>query len=417
MKTKKIILASVTVAVAGLFSIPFLADLRRNARAADHAEAPSVAHDAGADIGDMYLFLDPNNDLDHTNVIMIMTLHGFIAPQENVNLGFFDPEVVHRFELEQTGDAKVDNVIDVTFAPRTSTATGQVATIQLPGKHKFTALTTPPSLNTNAPDPILTTNEDGVIFFAGVVDDPFFFDIPAFNRFVKSVLNGAPDTTFFNRARDSFAGYNNLAIALSVPADLIRPIAKGTNVIHVIGMDGRTLRRTEHLDKNGDIKSAGVLRSVDRMGVPAVNTALIPFAKKNAYNAATGEDDAKGKFAADILATLTALGTSSNYQAILAEVAVLHGDYLRLDLNIPNSGSGRGLPAGAVADAFPNGRRLHDDVIDILLTLINNGGDLGDNVDANDVPFRTIFPFLAPSQQPRENPVLGVTLTDDNTRN
>jgi hypothetical protein len=92
-------------------------------------------------------------------------------------------------------------------------------------------------------------------------------------------------------------------------------------------------------------------------------------------------------------------------------VAVAKGDILRLNLTIPNTGIGRGLPPTAAPDAFPNGRRVHDDVIDILLTLIANGNSLGDNVDANDVPFRTGFPFLAPSQQPRANGV------DDNTRN
>jgi hypothetical protein len=415
MKIRKLILGSIVLGIAAIAAVLILCELRRDSLAADHAEAPALAHDAGADIGDVYLFLDPN---DTNRVIMIMTLHGFVAPQENVNLGFFDPEVKHRFELERTGDAKVDDVIDVTFAPRTSTTTGQIATIQLPNRHKFTAPATPPSLSSSSPTPILTTNDDGVIFFAGVVDDPFFFDIPAFNRFVKSVLSGQPNgDTNFNRGRDSFAGYNNLAIALSVPADLVRPTAKGTNVNHVLGMAGRTQRRSEHFDKNGDVKASGSFRNVDRMGIPAVNTALIPFAKKNAYNAATGVDDAKGKFADDILATLAALGTSDQYQQILAGVAVAKGDFLRLDLTVPNSGSGRGLPAGGVPDAFPNGRRLHDDVIDIILTLIANGNQLGDNVDANDVTFSPTFPFLAPSQQPRENIAPGVVLTDDNTRN
>jgi hypothetical protein len=148
------------------------------------------------------------------------------------------------------------------------------------------------------------------------------------------------------------------------------------------------------------------------MGIPAVATALIPFANKNRYNAAKTTDDAKGEFAPSIVATLTALGTTNPYVSILASVAVANGDILRLNLTIPNTGSGRGLPPTAAPDAFPNGRRVHDDVIDILLTLIANGSPLGDNVDANDVPFRSDFPFLAPSQQPQ----LPGTI-DDNTRN
>ena len=405
MKIKKVILVGCAIFVAAVFAFPFLADVRRALRAADHAEAPAVAHDAGADIADAYLFLDPANT---NKVVMIMTIHGFVAPQENVNLGFFDPEVRYRFELEETGDAKVDDTIDIQFAPRTSPSTGQIATIKLPNGHKFDAPATAPSLADTPPPPVLTTNADGVVFFAGVTDDPFFFDIPAFNRFVASVRAGAPDITVFLRARDSFAGYNVLAIALSVPAELVRPATKGTNVNHILGMAARTQRRTETFSPKGGVKSVGSYRNVDRMGVPAVNTVLIPFARKDEYNAANTTDDAKGKFANDILATLTALGTTETYRDILADIAVTHGDFLRLNLNIPNSGFG----AGGSPDAFPNGRRLHDDVIDIILLLVNNNNLLVDHVDANDVPFRAQFPFLAPSQQP-----LFHDAVDDRTRN
>ena len=38
--------------------------------------------------------------------------------------------------------------------------------------------------------------------------------------------------------------------------------------------------------------------------------------------------------------------------------------------------------------------------------------DVGDNVNANDVPLGNSFPFFAPPQQPR-----GIGVIDDNTRN
>jgi len=120
--------------------------------------------------------------------------------------------------------------------------------------------------------------------------------------------------------------------------------------------------------------------------------------------------DAKGKFAGDIVATLQTLGTNQSGIAALASVAVTHGDFLHLDVSIPNTGTGGGNNAAA---SFPNGRRLQDDVIDILLNIITNGAlTTGDNVNANDVSFGNTFPFLAPSQQPRAPGV-----TDDNTRN
>jgi len=404
MKSRRSIMRVAIAAAAITSGILLGTNVWRNAFAADHAEAPNCAHDAGADIGDVYAFLDPGN----SNIVLIMTIHGFIVPAENVNIGYFDPDVKFRFEVETTGDAKVDQVIDIKFDHRTSTSTGQLATVTLPNKHTFTAYATAPTLATSPNAPIITTSSpDNVTFFAGPTDDPFFFDIPAFNRFAASVRAGAPDATHFNRGRDAFAGYNTMSIALSIPQSFFT--VKATN--HNIGIAGRTLRATQTQNVKGPQKATGLFRSLDRMGVPAINTVLIPFAKKDRYNAASTTDDAKGEFAKDILDTLTAFGVNATYQQVLAGVAVSKGDFLHLNLTIPNSGSGRGLPPG-VPDAFPNGRRLSDDVIDIILTLVNNGAQLGDNVDGNDVPFLTTFPFLAPPQQPRANGVV-----DDNTRN
>jgi hypothetical protein len=373
--------------------------------AADHGDAPLTAHDIGADLNDAYLFLDPN---DNSRVIMIMTVHGFIVPGENGNFGIFDPAIRYRFEIETTGDAKPDGFIDVRFSPRVANAAGvpqaQTATINLPNGRTFTA----PSTNSSntaaaAPTPVLTTDsQSGVIFFAGLTDDPFFFDIPAFGRFNASIRAGSPDPTVFSRGRDTFAGYNTMAIALSIPVSLIR--GPGNE----LGLSCDTQRRTPQFynTRTGEVAGAGRWVNVDREGVPAVNVALVPFNLKNAYNAANSVDDANGRFAPGIVNTLQNFyRTDATSIGILASVAVARGDILRLDLTVSNTGTN---PEAS----FPNGRRLTDDVIDILLTLINNRKPLGDNVNGNDIPFRTAFPFLAPSQQPRVPGTL-----DDNTRN
>jgi hypothetical protein len=146
------------------------------------------------------------------------------------------------------------------------------------------------------------------------------------------------------------------------------------------------------------------------MGNPAVNVALIPFERKDEYNFGTPVDDAEGRFADSIVATLTALGTSQENINLLASVAVTNGDYLRLDRRIANTGPMGGTNAGA---GFPNGRRLADDTVDTLLSIITNGViTTGDNVDASDIPPADVFPFLALPQQPRPAGVV-----DDNTRN
>jgi hypothetical protein len=196
-----------------------------------------------------------------------------------------------------------------------------------------------------------------------------------------------------------------LAIALSVPVTLIRGAG------NELGLSAATQRRNPQVynTRTNQIQGVGRWVNIDRFAVPAVNVALVPFNSKDEYNGGSPLEDQAGRFAAGIVGTLQFLGTDATSIGILANVAVTRGDILRLNLTTANTGSGGGNNAPA---AFPNGRRLRDDVIDTELFLINNRQPLTDNANVNDVPFRDVFPFLAPSQQPREPGVI-----DDNTRN
>ena len=368
--------------------------------AADHGDGPVASNNQSTDIADVYAFLDPN---DNSRVVLALTQRGFIASGENANFGIFDRFLQYRFELETTGDAKPDKFINITFSAPAGSGGPQTATIELPDDRSFTAPTTQSSIAATAPAQVVTTDPTtGIAFFAGLVDDPFFFDIPAFNRFVASVLAKAPDVTLLQRGRDSFAGYNIMGIALSVPVSFLQSA-------DTLGVSAAIRRNEKTRVRKGEIEASGKFRQVERMGNPAINVALVPFARKDEYNLSNQTDDADGKFANDIVATLTALGTNATNVGILANVAVTKGDYLRLNTKLGNVGSGGGNNAGA---GFPNGRRLGDDVIDTILFFVANQNTLGDNVNASDIPLRDTFPFFAPAQQPR-----GSGITDDNTRN
>jgi Domain of unknown function (DUF4331) len=374
--------------------------------AADHAEATLVAADPGADLADVFAFLDPN---DNSKVVLALDVEGFVVPSEMLNLSGFAPDVTYRFEIENTGDAIADETVDVTFSPQTSRSQPQTATIKLPGGLQFTAPTTVQTLAAS-PNPFVVTTDSatGVSFYAGLTDDPFFFDIVGFNRFTASVLAGNADPSRLQRNRDSFAGYNIHMIALSVPAHLLRGDARN----NIIGVNGVTLRhRVTERERSGEVESEGRLVQVDRMATPAVNTALIPFPRKNEYNAATPVDDAQGKFAGDIVGTLKALGTNSANIGVLASVAVVHGDYLRLDLSKPNASVGFGENITTPNyTGFPNGRRPGDDTINTLLYFIGNQNPaIQEAVNHNDVPLGNTFPFFAPPHQPLENPTVDDT--------
>ena len=62
----------------------------RHMKGADHAEATGVAGDPGADLGDVFAFLDPN---DNSKVVLALDVEGFVVPSELLNLSFFSPDV------------------------------------------------------------------------------------------------------------------------------------------------------------------------------------------------------------------------------------------------------------------------------------------------------------------------------------
>src|SRR5438876_4440959 len=84
---------------------------------------------------------------------------------------------------------------------------------------------------------------------------------------------------------------------------------------------------------------------------------------------------------------------------------------LRLNMGIPPAAKPNPLGVvGGDSAGYPNGRRLIDDVTDISLKAVAGAAyplfhpnfkadplaaQLGDGVDANDVPFRTSFPYVA----------------------
>src|SRR5215213_2179068 len=369
-KTALIALA-LTIAVT-LVSVP-----APRTDAADHRDGPTITGNISADINDLYLFLDPN---DNSKVVVALSVYGAIVPAENAAAGFFDHTVQFRFQFENTGDATGDVNFDITFTKQSDRATPQVATIMQNGETLFTAPTTVSSSTARtAPPPVITTDPATGIFF---------FDIPAELLYINSLLKNKPDPTVFNRARDSFAGYNTNMIVLSIPASRLRGPSGD-----IVGLASQTWRA----------------KQFDRTAVPLVSTLLIPFSRKDEYNGASTYSDSTGRFRADIAQTLTQLHTNPTYISMIEGLAVTKGDILRLNLSIPNTGTEGGKNTAA---RFPNGRRPNDDVVDTLNTLVNNGVALKDNVNDNDVALRNVFPFFASPAQPFPAGVI-----DDRTRN
>lgn len=364
--------------------------------ASDHIDSPIITQDRGSDLADTYAFLDPN---DNSKVVLIMSTQAFVVSGEHFGMAIFDHNIRYRFEIENTGDAKADTFVDVYYSKGLGRVTPQTATIELPNGKRFTAPTTVSNQEYTAPEFVVTNNsENNASFYAGVADDPFFLDDTGANRMVASaIMNpGHPNTALLSErgGRDTYAGFNTLITAVEVPASMLK--GKG----NVIGINAVTQRQErQKIKKDGVIEGDGDWVTIDRDGNPLVNNGLIPPARKDEYNAASTEDDAKGRFKDDIVKSLKAFNTDDAHIAMLAKVAVEKGDILRLDLTVPNKGAGGGNNKDGGFGKM-GGRRLQDDVVDGTFAIINNGKPLGDKVDGNDKPFNNQFPFVAKPTQP-----------------
>lgn len=352
-----------------LLALAIPAGLVTRLLASDHREAPLIQEDASADLADVYAFASPETP---GALVLAMTVNGLTAPSENVTY-HFSPNVRYSFLMDATGDAVADSFAHVTFSNRVASAGTQQFSVELPGGRVISGDVTLPSEEPVANPALITSTADGIRVFAGPREDPFFFDVVGFNRFLAG-------TGGFSSS-DGFAGYNVSAIVIEIPPALVP--GGGVSALQIWA---ETSRRRGELRRSEDgrlLQGFGTWQKVDRVGNPAVNTALIPFDLKDLYNIGDPVNDA-ADFAGPIVASLQALGTNAANIGILASVAV--PDTLKYDPMQPTS--------------YPNGRGPSDDVIDTLFFFIFNQVPVNDGVFNNDAGFLANFPFLAPPFQP-----------------
>jgi hypothetical protein len=199
------LLLAIALAAAG-------AGLARWARAADHRDSSVLTANPARDIADIFSFRSP---ADPGTLVLVMTVSGFIPPAE-ASTTFFDPGVLYQWKVDNNGDAVEDLVVQA-FA--TGTGADQVLHFRGPVAPEVTGTTSrvpdedelvQVALSTD--DTPVTASAGGVTVFAGVRDDPFFFDLAQFNQIIAG---GA--TAFNNPGTDTFAGTNVLALVFEVP--------------------------------------------------------------------------------------------------------------------------------------------------------------------------------------------------------
>jgi hypothetical protein len=352
-----------------LAAISWPALLAPPARAADHRDGPIfgppgiTVSNSRRDINDIYVFRSPSN---RDNTVLIMDVSPFSSA---TTPGFFDEDVFYDFKIanRDLSNPTEDITFHVKFGPRDGKGRQHVQVHAVPHIH-FGGNS---GVIANGRTGENIEVRGGGMFRAAEQDDPFFFDAVGFNQ----LLNGGAFPRPPGVASNFFGpNVNTLSIILEVPSDILRGPSG-----NLIGVWGRTASHGKQLD---------------RMGRPAINTALIPPVprgpnfpigatadlnrqeRRNDFNAGRPAGD-RADFTEDMVSVLRNFygRTEADSRAISG---LLLPDLVVFELGNSN-GFGTFLTAGGNT-YLGNGRRLRDDVIDVEVNVLTNGAITTDNV-------------------------------------
>lgn len=183
---------------------------------ADHIDAPAVTG-GSMDVTDYYAFQSPT---DNNNMVFVANLQGLLSPATTENAAF-DENTLIEFNIDTDGDLKEDMVIQaiprdgkmVVFGPTAPTTQGNISSIK-------TSATRVEADITPYGETAKIGSDNGIKVFAGPRDDPFFFDLGAY----QAVLGGTA-TGFSNPGTDTFAGTNVLSLVVEVPKSMLGNVA------------------------------------------------------------------------------------------------------------------------------------------------------------------------------------------------
>jgi hypothetical protein len=419
--------------------------------ASSHREAPLITEDPVADLTDVYAFVSPD---DANKVTLIANVIPFESPAGGPNFYKFGDDVLYQLNVSNDGDPAAEWEYQFRFTttyanPKTFLYnTGQVTSLtdsdlnvrqtysvtevnKSNGKTKTLGKNLPvppanvgprstPDYEANLGSAGVKGLDDGIKVFAGPRDDPFFvdlgsiFDLGGLRPFNTAHLIPLPTEA----GKDYVAGYNVHSIALQIPKGRL---TKGDE--KTIGVWATTYRRAQRVlsaSTPGTLSHKGSWVQVARLGMPLVNEVVIPVGQKDKFNGSQPVND--GQFAASVLKPELAGLIPVLYPGVNVPTSVNAGLGLggREDIatifltGIPGVNQPEGVVPSemlrlntSTASGFPNGRLLSDDVTDTEIRAlagatafspafnISPNKDLGDGVNANDLPFTSSFPYLA----------------------
>jgi hypothetical protein len=194
---------------------------------ADHAESPGADADPAADLADVFIFTSPQAG---NKTVAAITFGGRSAPRSRIDGSFYcDPDVAYIFNIDREDQTRgFDNVPDVQVIARLGKDSGGACGLQLESV---------PGAGGTFSGPVeeVFTSPSGMRAFAGLRNDPFFFDAEGYAALVASFAapgqNGDVVGSFrlagTQPRRDSFADRNVSVIVFEMPNIALAP-ASGT---------------------------------------------------------------------------------------------------------------------------------------------------------------------------------------------
>jgi Domain of unknown function (DUF4331) len=434
------------------------------ALASSHREAPLVREDPVADDTDFYMFRDPQ---DPNRVVFIGNWIPLEEPGGGPNFANFGEHVRYQFEIDNDGNGEENityrflftrhvrnpNTFLYNTGPVTSSDDSDLNVYYTYSIDKLYGPEDSPTVSIRIADGLLEAPANvgpasfpegydrvsaqtvynlpsGETVFAGPRADPFYVDLGS----VFDLLNvpGRIPFPFNGHGQNGLAGYDVHAIALSVPIDQLTkngtiPTSAADPSAIISGWVATYRQTTRTLKADGTQSFSGPWQQVSRLANPLVNEAVIPVGQKDKFNATEPKDDLAnfGTYVlnselAGLLHAVLGVDVPPNPRTdLLVLVQGVDGltrrpgevisDQLRLNVGVPPTAIASIDRLGVLANdlaGFPNGRRPHDDVVDIELRVIagvlysadfnkapNNA--LSDLVDGPDVPYLPFFPYLA----------------------
>jgi Domain of unknown function (DUF4331) len=379
--------------------------------ASDHDDGETDTKGRNLNLTDLYVFreADQNPSASANDLVLVMNTNPRSVARQQY---YFSSNARYEFRISRVAGASANDATptgqtDVTlrmeFGAPDANQQQRVKLTALRDNQTLVAehLVTTPLRNGSPIVNNVTLGGSNISLFAGLREDPFFFDVEQYFRVRAGALGIGPAVGFRDpsTAIDFAKGYNVNAIALRVPLRFIQGATNGSTFdvwMRVFVPDGK-----------------GDFVAVERLARPAINEGLVvtndflntlnavgPLFEALALRGTEPQASAAAPIVAEVKRTLIAFGNTEARANTLINAFL--PDVMRIDTLNP---SGYGNLLNAKGSPI-TGRLLKDDVIDTTLQVVTGSAAAADNVSYEGTPgnpaqghkpLLTSFPYLAPA--------------------